>query len=814
MGTSYIPESISAGLDTTSSLNTNLTNIQTSLSRMVNAYGDSAVGSNAMQINFDLNSNKIINAADGTAQTDYLTLRQIQGLITSASVQDVTNASVVTTVANLKALTVSGLDNLHLAITKGHTSVGDNGDGTYYYDSSASDTDNGGSILAPDVGTGRWFLLYNEGVNVKQFGAIGDGSNDDTAAIQAAYDYAASTSEAIARFELPVGDGRITSGSKSTVIIPKGKYKTTSTITVSNNTITRGERAYVFSETLTYPLFTASTFNTEWKGLILDGGTYHIWFTDTVRIEAAMTHIHDCEFRVAKEYCVGDDISTHYNYPMAVHIDNIKSYGSSFAYLHNNGTFIKDSWIAWDTAATGVDDNPLFECSNPFVLDNITEVPFGTNANRTPRIRSTGSIGPHGSRSLSLTCKNVRFGGEATATPIVSTDTESDADCDLNFIDCSMFGVADYYWAEFNGNLPRRLTISGAQGVDSGGFTNCLGMRVATTTDPLAYEYGTFMTISPDTPAVAQRLVVTDTRTGTTIPTGASPADWVFDPEVKINHGLSLTNEDPGNGFSLFAAPYTTTGTAAHGGTINTLGYAFSRWDFQDPNENVKIKVPSLSPSGGAGVYSCSVYVIPQNGSATFNCGYEKSTSGAGEITTNSGLCEVGINIVTWKFYYNGTDPVDSFFNISSIASVGNTQIAIGGVVINKGDTVGTFVPKNTSSVDQARKVDWGETTPTDGTWTVGQIRYDPTPSFYAPVGRVCLTAGTPGTWRAFGITISEATTAELADISNAINTSSSKVEGWPVYNSTTKLTLIAAGNANNSVWVYQGTGATAHTPV
>ena len=187
MGTNYIPESISAGLDTTSTLNTNMTNIQTSLSRMLNTYGDATLGSNSMQVDLDMNSNRAINASDGVSNSDYTTLRQLQSLITSSSVQDVTNASVVNTTINLTALTVSGLDNLHIAFTKGYSTAGDGGEGTYYYDSASSATANGGTVFAPDVGSGRWLLISNGIVNIKQFGAIGNGTTDNITAVTNAF---------------------------------------------------------------------------------------------------------------------------------------------------------------------------------------------------------------------------------------------------------------------------------------------------------------------------------------------------------------------------------------------------------------------------------------------------------------------------------------------------------------------------------------------------------------------------------------------------------------------------------------------------
>ena len=57
------------------------------------------------------------------------------------------------------------------------------------------------------------------------------------------------------------------------------------------------------------------------------------------------------------------------------------------------------------------------------------------------------------------------------------------------------------------------------------------------------------------------------------------------------------------------------------------------------------------------------------------------------------------------------------------------------------------------------------------------------------------------------------ATTAELEDISNPINTGAAKVLGYSVLNTTTGVTVFAAGSANGSVWHYYNE-STAHTPV
>lgn len=55
--------------------------------------------------------------------------------------------------------------------------------------SDATSADNGGTIIVDALGR-RWKRLYSEAVNVRWFGAIGDGSSNDTSAIQSAVNFA------------------------------------------------------------------------------------------------------------------------------------------------------------------------------------------------------------------------------------------------------------------------------------------------------------------------------------------------------------------------------------------------------------------------------------------------------------------------------------------------------------------------------------------------------------------------------------------------------------------------------------------------
>lgn len=108
-----------------------------------------------------------------------------QTVITSPWAQDI-NDSVyrLPNIAGLRAKVTTGPSKWFVS---GYYSAGDGGGGWYYYDSAdTTSVDNGGTIIVASDG-GRWKLLSTQDhLNVKQFGAKGDGVANDASAIQAA----------------------------------------------------------------------------------------------------------------------------------------------------------------------------------------------------------------------------------------------------------------------------------------------------------------------------------------------------------------------------------------------------------------------------------------------------------------------------------------------------------------------------------------------------------------------------------------------------------------------------------------------------
>lgn len=138
------------------------------------------------------------------------------------------NLRVVTSITALRALDKT---KYTFAYVSGYYASGDGGGGVYYYD--AADTtsaDNTGTIIvASDAG--RWKLAYTDQVSVKQFGAKGDNTADDTAAFQKVLDIGGV-------YFVPAGTYKITAGLKYKVFSTKliGNGRDTVTINFTGTT--------------------------------------------------------------------------------------------------------------------------------------------------------------------------------------------------------------------------------------------------------------------------------------------------------------------------------------------------------------------------------------------------------------------------------------------------------------------------------------------------------------------------------------------------------------------------------------------------
>jgi hypothetical protein len=141
----------------------------------------------------------------------------------------------VDTMAKLKTLPRRANGDVRTVL--GYHAIGDGGGGLFRFDSGSSAEDDRGTTIAPIKGTGprkragRWIRLYSGPLNVKWFGAKGDGTGNDAPFIQAAIDK-------LAPQGTPGGVIHLTGG---VVYLPRGTYRTTSTINLRTQIELRGD---------------------------------------------------------------------------------------------------------------------------------------------------------------------------------------------------------------------------------------------------------------------------------------------------------------------------------------------------------------------------------------------------------------------------------------------------------------------------------------------------------------------------------------------------------------------------------------------
>jgi len=278
-------------------------------------------------------------------------------------------------------------------------------EGKVYYD----ETDGAVKVYNGSI----WERISDDGVvDVRDYGAVGDGVADDTAAIQ----------DAIAHVKTQVlegnsgiyGIGGTYSGTTATLYFPSGVYKVTSALTPDTDNYLKyfnvvGERSLIVADA-GVTVFGGVGYNNTFQGLVFRNGAVAISIK-TANLDTTTININECEFQDQSSAHITTDAtsqSTILNINQCKFMQSIVA--QSFTFLSGDVVSISNSWITANS-----EDAAIYNNAERLNLTGLAGVPRDALAESGRWIDHYGKF---------LNCTNVRFGGERAGAPVVYNYTD------------------------------------------------------------------------------------------------------------------------------------------------------------------------------------------------------------------------------------------------------------------------------------------------------------------------------------------------------------------------------------------------------
>lgn len=627
-----------------------------------------------------------------------------------------------------------------IVIAKGCVFAGDGGGGAFYWDPNTN-VDDGGLFIVPhgNVGTSGagWRRIWDERINVRWFGvpAVHDASKSTHYGIQRAFDVAGKLMESGIFVASPV-------------YFPRGLYSISQPIEASSVSL-HGDNAtlaqaggYTVS-----PLLRRSFLGGEIRGMTFREGGIQVLIYGT-GVNDVQVKIEDCSFSSPTDCAVAmQDYSG-----LHLIIQKFRFSGPRFFRGAVDNLVIRDGfveWIAQPADPVNLHKNYCFDILANALIEEILgapSVPSTTDSHAWIRINSG-----------TLTCRNIRFGGEGGGAPIVhivSRDTPSPPvtisgqRSNVEFNDCVMFcspGISYRYWMRIFDIFPASIRVSGtpAGGLDG---SSILVVGAAATdsllkTHDIEIEFdqlhaqrgasGTFYSDQGTVILNAGRLAAFERR------------------EYEAEGCLAQDNLYPVGYFDpIQAGLYSrTNATIVTSARENFHGRSLTIFEVPAGSERGAVGVVSQPlPSMPVGTYCLSAYV--------------KSSSPAQALLGLDGFRMRQLNIpstgdgfhrVYGSFWHDGRVGHHLSCTINELAA--GSTVSFGFFALHQGNRPAPYAfPGNVVRLDGQNVMPetyYGTSPPTSGSYKTGDLVWNTSPTAGGCVGWVFTTANT---WRPFGL--------------------------------------------------------------
>jgi hypothetical protein len=555
-------------------------------------------------------------------------------------------------------------------------------------------------------------MTANSEVNVKDFGAVGDGVTDDTSAIQAALSFVYANQNT-------ASGAAVGMGNRKKIIFPEGVYLVSASIELEPYTYIDGFRAIIKAATDTFDIFTDLQYMTVIRGIQFLGGTRALHIK-TGNIDSTVINIEECEFQQQTTASIASDDNSA---STLLTVTNCKFYNTiTTANIVDIPTIdmmtMTDCWVQ-----SG--------CEESFIIGSSTEeavltaegllcVPLGTANQVWFRLNSS-----------KLKIIHSRFGGESGGATLVknyaqtrNTDPTSIVITDNEIFAANPKNVVQFY------RLPNIFVFENNNGLydtkgfyfDSGAQSDLLSYQGVTNVFKVDANKNETLMQKGDIYCSLRTLLQNPDRPKTASDTIQSSQIVLQIPINSASYTPTTSNTETASasGTDMFGNP--TIVVAAAGGASGDDGQFGRSFATALASGFTQDAIYTMSvPVSISGIRPYYFALVANNQQKRF-------------------MLSPGEHVLNMPFVYSGsaTNPNLVSINIFEYWSAATSQdVAIG--------TIRFFAREK--NVTTKNVIAYGTAAPSSGQYMIGDRVINSSPTVGQPKAWVCTVAGTPGTW-------------------------------------------------------------------